>query len=352
MKQIRVLVVDDSPTIRQLIVSLLAQAPDILVVAEATNGLEALHLAAEFKPDLITMDLEMPKLGGLEAISILMATRAVPILVLSDQVNAQAAVQAVAMGALEVLDKSPEVLSNSLSRRVRLLSGVPVVRHVHSHLELAKRLVKHGIDASAYLQPQAHSGPHFEPIKGALFGIASSTGGPQALELILRSLPGDFPAPILIAQHMAEGFSQGLADWLNSQCSLDVQLAQQGQRPEAGQVLIAPAEFHLAFEHNGLLALQRPEPKDHYHPSCDCLLSSLAKVAGRQAIGVILTGMGRDGVLGIGDIKVAGGTTLAQDEASSVIFGMNRLAIESGKVDSVLPLTEIAAEMQWLAASR
>jgi two-component system chemotaxis response regulator CheB len=222
-----------------------------------------------------------------------------------------------------------------------------VVRHVHGNLERAKRLLNLGIDATnPSFQPQC------SPITGALFGIAVSTGGPQALELILRSLPGDFPAPILIAQHMAEGFSQGLADWLNSQCSLDVQLARHGQRPEAGQVLIAPSESHLILEQSGRLALLQPEPKDHYHPSCDQLLGSLARIAGRQAIGIILTGMGRDGVSGIRDIKTAGGTTLAQDEASSVIFGMNRLAIESGKVDSVLPLTEIAAEMQWLAASR
>jgi two-component system chemotaxis response regulator CheB len=342
MKPIRVLVVDDSSIMRQLILDLLAEDSCIQVVAEAADGMEALHLAAEFKPDLITMDLEMPHLGGMEAIEILMSTRAVPILVLSDQVSAQAAMKAVAMGALEVLDKSPDVLSQNLCRRVRLLAGVPVVRHIRTGLEADHRVE----------DPHLDRVPQDQGVSGAIFGIASSTGGPQALEALLRALPAGFPAPILIAQHMAEGFSQGLVDWLNSLSPLDIQLARHGQYPEPGQVLIAPSEFHLAIEASGHLTLLTPDAGDIYHPSCDCLLSSLAKVAGRKGIGIILTGMGRDGVQGIKDIKGAGGTTLAQDEASSVIFGMNRLAIETGKVDQVLSLTEIAKEMQWLAATR
>lgn len=342
LQPIRVLVVDDSPTMRQLLVDLLTQDAQIQVVAEAANGLDALHLAAMHNPDLITLDLEMPELGGMEVIRILMATRAVPILVISDQASAQAAVQAVAMGALEVLEKSLTVLSQDLCRRVRLLAGVPVVRHIQPGYEPDPRL--------AAMQPAL--APQQNAISGAIFGIASSTGGPQALEVLLRSLPGAFPGPILVAQHMAEGFSQGLADWLNTQSPLDIQLAQQGQRPVPGQVLIAPSEFHMQLDASGCIDLVPPKAKDIYHPSCDLLLGSLAKVVGRRAIGIILTGMGRDGVEGIADIKAASGVTLAQDEASSVIFGMNRLAIESGKVDSILSLPEIAAEMQWLAASR
>lgn len=342
MKPIRVLVVDDSATMRQLILDLLAQDDGIEIVAQAANGLEALHLAAKFNPDLITMDLEMPELGGMQAIEILMSTRPVPILVLSDQVSAQSAMAAVAMGALEVLDKSPEVLSQNLCRRVRLLAGVPVVRHIRAGLNFEERLG--GAAPQEEIQDKG--------ISGALIGIASSTGGPQALEMLMRALPADFPAPILIAQHMAEGFSQGLVDWLNSLSPLDICLAESGQRPAPGQVFIAPSEYHLIIETSGQLTLLKPEARDIYHPSCDCLLGSLARVAGRKAIGIILTGMGRDGVRGIADIKAAGGLTLAQDEATSVIFGMNRLAIESGQVDKVLPITDMAREMQLLASTR
>lgn len=342
MKPIRVLVVDDSATMRQLILSLLAEDAGIEVVAEAVNGLEALHLAAKFNPDLITMDLEMPELGGMQAIEILMSTRPVPILVMSDQVSAQSAMAAVAMGALEALDKSPEVLSQNLCRRVRMLAGVPVVRHIRAGLDLGGK-----VDGF-----QLQEEPQDKAIFGAIVGIASSTGGPQALEVLMRALPADFPAPILIAQHIAEGFSLGLVDWLNGLSALDIQLAHHGQRPMPGQVLIAPSEYHLVIEKSGQLALLPPEPKDIYHPSCDCLLGSLARVAGRKAIGVILTGMGRDGVRGIEDIKAAGGLTLAQNEATSVIFGMNRLAIESGKIDQVLPITEMARELQLLVATR
>ncbi|MFK7160771.1 chemotaxis-specific protein-glutamate methyltransferase CheB [Marinospirillum sp. MEB164] len=336
-RPLRLVVADDSALARQLLVALLEQAGGIEVVGEAADGQQAIELVRRHQPDLLTLDLNMPVMDGLQTIATLMHTKALPILVVSSEADAQRAYQALELGALEVIPK-PEVSTaeaEEFIRQVRLLAGIPMITRTRR--------------ASAAPLPVAHSVallPSSQPQTQRLVVIASSTGGPQALALILRQLPADFPAPILIAQHMSDGFVEGLALWLNSHTPLHVSVAEDGQLPCAGQVYLSPSESHLVVSQQGHLALLARQQKDIYRPSCDALLLSVAEVFQQRAIGVILTGMGQDGAAGLLAVHQAGGLTLAQDEASSVIFGMNQQAIERGGVDQVLPVTALAEALQ------
>lgn len=181
--------------------------------------------------------------------------------------------------------------------------------------------------------------------------MAASTGGPQALAQILPALPPDFACPVLVAQHISDGFAQGMAQWLASLCPLPVRLACDGEALRPGHIYIAPSEHHLAVTAQHQLQWRPRLPQDLYRPSCDVLLSSVAAVFRAQAVGIVLSGMGHDGASGLAAIRAAGGCTLAQDEASSLIFGMNRVAIERAAVQQVLPVGEMAAAMRQLAAA-
>jgi two-component system chemotaxis response regulator CheB len=182
------------------------------------------------------------------------------------------------------------------------------------------------------------------------FAIASSTGGPQALARILSALPADFPSPILIAQHISDGFAPGLVQWLSTTCKLKVHLAKGGDLPDRGEVHVSPSESNLSLSPSGRLVLAQPVGRQVFHPLCDALFDSVAMAMGKRGIGIILTGMSEDGARGLAAIRDAGGITIAQDEASSVVFGMNKVAIERGAATKVLPLEDIAAEMCRLAA--
>lgn len=346
MDTIRVVIVDDSSLVRDLLRAILEDEGGIEVVGEATNGRQAVDLVRELRPSLVTMDLEMPVMDGLEAIEAIMCTRAVPILVVSSVADAHRALDAVGRGALEVVakpDTSPEAAAHLVSR-VRLLAGVSVI----TRLRLRSAPL-------AQPQPRPAAPPPMQPVplvpvEGKvefphLFAMASSTGGPQALAEILPALPPDFPCPILVAQHISDGFAQGMADWLGSLCKLPVRLAQDGDALVGGVIYLSPSEQHLAVASPQRLALRERAAGDLYRPSCDVLLASVAGIFGSRATGMILTGMGHDGAAGLAAIRAAGGSTLAQDEASSVIFGMNRVAIERGAVQRVLPLSGMAAAM-------
>ena len=351
MGKIRVLLVDDSSLTRSLLRAFLEDDQDIEIVGEAVNGREAVKLARELKPNLVTMDLEMPVMNGMEAIEEIMATRAVPILVVSSVADAHNTYEAVAHGALEVIAK-PEYDAGKAAEfvaKVKVLAGVPVITHIRSRL---KDLESFGVlpsPSGAPLLPvrQENVGVGYSRI----FAIASSIGGPQALSLVLAQLPADFPCPILVSQHISAGFAGGMADWLAGLCKVRVRLAQDGELIVPGVVYISPAEANLVVTSSRCIALQQQLPAAIYHPSCDALLNTVAEVYGRQSIGIILTGMGRDGAQGIANIREAGGTTLAQDEASSVIFGMNKVAIDSGCVQKVLSVDAIAGEMIGIASA-
>jgi len=336
--RIRVLVADDSAIARAVLRDILEVDPEISVVGEARNGREAVELARRLAPDIVTMDLGMPVLDGMGAIAEIMAFTPLPILVVSSALDAGKAYAAVQCGALEVLAKpdSTEASRAELVGKVRALASVKV--RPPSGPDPSGR---HNDKSAAFPVSPA------KPEAGALpiFAIASSTGGPQALARILSSLPRDFPGSVLIAQHISEGFAPGLVQWLSTTCKLKVRLAKGGESPEAGEVYVSPSESNLSLAPSGRLVLTPPVGRQVFHPLCDALLNSVAMTRGRRGVGIILTGMSEDGVRGLAAIKESGGLTIAQDEASSVVFGMNKVAIERGAAKEVLPLEAIAAEM-------
>lgn len=332
---IRVLIVDDSAMARALLRDILEAEDSIDVVGEAADGQQAVTLARSLRPDVITMDLNMPVMDGMAAIEEIMYTKAVPILVVSSESDAEKAYEALRLGALDVISKpdyTPESAAEFVSK-VRLLAGVPVIT-------LLRR--KQGFPVLPQPDPvQLDSGRNYNQV----FAIASSTGGPQALATLLPALGECFPAPVLIAQHMSDGFVEGMAHWLASLCALPVKVAEEGELLRPGQVYVSPSECHLTLTAAHRVALKPRQEKDIYRPSCDALLASVAAVCGRDAVGIIMTGMGRDGVKGLAAIKAGGGITLAQDEATSVIYGMNQEAINAGVIHRVLPLSGLAPEM-------
>lgn len=338
--RIKVLVVDDSSLAREMIRAILARERDIQVVGEAADGRQAVGMAAQLAPDLITMDIEMPVLGGFEAIERIMAQRPVPILVVTALTGVRTAFNAISKGALDVIEKPDISRGNAalLVEKIRLLARVDVkaklaVAAAHQRLPLSDK--SQGSPATR---------------RAEIVAIAASTGGPQAIRLILAALPASFPLPIVIAQHNVDGFAQGMVDWLAGETPLKVELAAHRGTVAGGGVYINPTEFAMYVSPDRDILLGDKPPGQNYSPSCNTLLSSVAAAYRERAIGVILSGMGDDGVAGIQAIKSMGGSTIAQDAASSVVYGMNQVAVQSGWIDQVLPLDEIAPELIRRAA--
>ncbi|WNL38563.1 chemotaxis-specific protein-glutamate methyltransferase CheB [Halomonas sp. PAMB 3232] len=329
MSAIRVVIVDDSPVARDVLRHILARENDIEIVGEGSNGQEAVTLARRLAPHIMTMDLSMPVMNGLAAIKEIMHTKALPILVVSERFEAQAACQALELGALEVIGK-PAFDGEDAQRlveRIRLLSGVAVITRMRRRAMTPCSLLP---NTTAPLRA-------FQRI----VAIACSTGGPQALARLLSRLPTDFIAPIVIAQHISPGFIEGMAQWLSTICTLPVNVARDGDHLKPGCIYLSPSESDLEITADHTFKLLPSPPGSIYHPSCDTLLSSVAEVYGPDAVGIILTGMGRDGVQGMNAIRLAGGTTIAQDEASSVIYGMNQEAVRAGSVQRVVALEQL-----------
>ena len=363
MGRIRVVIADDSRLARDLLRAIFEAEPGMEVVGEASNGREAVALVQQLRPHLVTMDLEMPLMDGVAAVEEIMCTRAVPILVVSSVADAPRALDAVAHGALEIVpkpDTTPEAAAHLLAR-ARLLAGVSVITRLRARSSAAPSPLAEAapgvLTAAPTPAPVLTHALVPACVGGALlpgtrvFAVAASTGGPQALAQILPALPPDFACPVLVAQHISDGFAQGMAQWLASLCPLPVRLACDGEALRPGHIYIAPSEHHLAVTAQHQLQWRPRLPQDLYRPSCDVLLSSVAAVFRAQAVGIVLSGMGHDGACGLAAIRAAGGCTLAQDEASSLIFGMNRVAIERAAVQQVLPVGEMAAAMRQLAAA-
>ncbi|MDR3412832.1 MAG: chemotaxis-specific protein-glutamate methyltransferase CheB [Formivibrio sp.] len=344
-RKIRVLLVDDSALARLFLRSIFESDDAFEVMAEASNGTEAVAQVKRQRPDLISMDLEMPQMRGMAAIEEIMSFRPTPILVVSDYTNAQSAYAAVSQGAVDVVAKPglSEGEIRAFLERARLVARIPVITHVRA-LRCPPLVRTAAVPALPRLLPNPE-----RVQQRPIFAIASSTGGPQALAQILSQLPSDFDCAILIAQHVVPGFAAGMAKWLATVSNLPVKLAELGEPIIPGQVYLSPSEMHLNISRNRRVDLQEVRASDVYRPSCNRLLESVALVYGGLSVGIILTGMGSDGAKGMAFIKTAGGYTLAQDESSSVVYGMNRVAIESRQIDRVLPLDEMADAMVRLA---
>jgi len=339
---IRVLLVDDSALVRDMIRDVLESDPGIVVVGEASNGVEAVAKAALLKPDIVTMDIEMPVMGGLEAIEKIIAGRPLPILVVTALTGVRTAFAAISKGALDVIEKpdiSPEN-TRSLIQKIRYLAKVDV----SAHLQIMKRRTEPVGACGAAIQKGVS--------KPGIVAIAASTGGPQAIHAILSHLPAAFPVPVVITQHIAEGFTQGMVDWLNGGTPLTVVMADNGARLVPGHVYVNPAEYSMRINPQGMIHLGDRDAGQIYHPSCDTLLTSVATAYRKGAVGLIMSGMGDDGVAGMQAIRIAGGVTLAQDGTSSVVFGMNRVAVERGFINKTLALADIPAELMQLAGGR
>lgn len=335
---IRVLVADDSPLVAAGLSRILEEDPEIRVVGHARDGEEAFALVTKLRPDLVTMDIHMPILDGLDAIERIMAYAPTPILVITGDPRGDALTfDALTRGALDLITKPTIVQGHAadhgaLRRKVKLLATVPVVQHV-----AGRKRDRRISSRNRVVLP--------EETRATIVAIVSSTGGPQALPRILAPLRADFPVGIAIVQHITDGFAEGLATWLNSQCALEVRLPRHGQILQPGQVFIAPSGVHMKLDVTGRVSLDPAEPVAGHRPSGDVLLTSVAEAFGSRAVGVILTGMQRDGVMGLKAIFDRGGTTIAQDEATSIVFGMPKAAIELGVVKRVLPLESIASAL-------
>jgi two-component system chemotaxis response regulator CheB len=335
MPVIKVLIVDDSSLAREFVKAILATDPEIAVAGEAENGKEAIVKTRELRPDIVIMDIEMPVMGGLEAIEVIMGETPVPILVVTSRGEADTAYAAISKGALEVLPKSdvdPDTPWKFIEK-VKVIAKVRVLTHL-----LGRRKIR----------LEASEDADASPFKN-IIAIASSTGGPNALNVILPDLPEDFSCPIVIAQHVADGFVAGMVEWLGKITKLRVKVAEEGDLLRPANVYVSPPDRHMVVNYGNRVSFLEKKPRDIYHPSCDALLLSVATVYGAKAIGAILTGMGADGVKGMTKIKEMGGRTIAQDEGSCIVFGMPRKAIEAGCIDRVLPLDRIGKELVKLA---
>ena len=329
---IRVVLVDDSPSVRAVLRRFFARTPDIEVVAEAADGAKSVDAVLSADPHVVVMDLQMPVMDGYGAIEQIMAVRPTPIVVLSSRANRnqmQTAFEAMRRGALEVLPKPEDTpswqqLADSLPETVR---GIAEARTQPQPRPKRKR----GADGSERRLPAA-------PLELRWVAIAASTGGPAALRELLEEVPADAPVGFAVVQHIASGFELGLADWLNKELPLDVRLARHGERLRPGSLRLAPGGAHLRLEAGGVLHLDSDSPMRRGHrPSADDLFFSCAESCPREVAGVIMTGMGSDGVEGLLALRKAGGLTLAQDEASSIVFGMPRVALERGAAEIALP---------------
>lgn len=336
---IRVLVVDDSAVVRQSTKFILESDPELQVVGEAGNGMDALTLAERCKPDVITMDLQMPRMDGLEALREIMSAQPVPVLIVTGldlEREAQLSTQAKQLGAVAVLkrptgfgDPAQKTFASQLVRQVKAMSAIKVVRHVKTH-------------STSSNPPLSASTRTMPAVKPELLAIGASTGGPAALHVVLGALASDFPLPIVITQHISFGFIDGFASWLNDACKLQVLVAKQGDRLEAGKIYLAPDDVHLRVERFGRLMLSDSIPVGGHRPAVNVMFQSVAESYGAAALGVLLTGMGADGADGLFAMRRAGAITIAQDEVSCVVFGMPKEAIKLGGAVHVARLERIA----------
>jgi len=333
--RIRVLVVDDSAFVRKAVGRMLATADDIEVVGFARDGEEGLALARELRPDVVTLDVRMPKLGGLETLERLMAEQPVPVLLMSTltQEGAETTLRGLELGAMEFVDKSSVEPMSMLSLAEELISKIRAL-------------------GGARVRSRPRTQPKGEPAAGRALAqcvtIAASTGGPSALQAVVSALPAAFPAAVVIVQHIPRGFTRSLAERLDARSAIPVREARHGDAVEPGQVLLAPAGIHtrLVRSRAGVEVSLEEEPSEALHrPSANVLMSSAAEVYGALAVGVVLTGMGSDGTEGLRAIRERGGLTLAEAEETCVIFGMPKAAIEAGVIERTLPLDRIAAEI-------
>ncbi len=347
---IRVLIVDDVKSARDLLVEILTTDPRFQVVGAVGDGLEAVAVALKMRPDLVTMDIRLPGIDGFQAVERILAVFPVPIVMITASMGKQEEklFRAITSGALDVLDKQelylwrtrPEIRSSFL-RRLRTLASTRVKR-VTAFIPAESEPIL------TFRRPQPRTAE--SPL---VVAIAASTGGPTALVKVLRGIAPQVNAAFLVVQHMSKGFLDGLVRWLDNEVELEVKKAQEGDSLEAGVVLVAPGDHHMMVTEVDTVRLDQSLPINGHRPSAEMLFDSVASNYGKRGAGVILTGMGSDGAEGLKSIRLCGGHTIAQDEQTSIIFGMPRAAIELDAAEIVLPLEEIGPQiMRWISEQK
>jgi two-component system chemotaxis response regulator CheB len=339
--KIKVLVVDDSALIRKLLSHIIGQTPDLTCVGAAPDPLAAREMIRALNPDVLTLDIEMPRMDGLDFLERLMRLRPMPVVMISSltERGSEATLRALELGAVDFVAKPKLDIASSLEA---------YAAEITDKLRAAARArVRPGITRSQSVDVVLPALPSRSASTERLIIVGASTGGTEAIKAFLSGLPADAPG-VMIAQHMPEGFTKSFAQRLNSYCRLTVTEAEGAERVLPGHVFIAPGHSHLLVKRSGanyVTELSQAPPVNRHRPSVDVLFRSAANYAGRNAIGVILTGMGKDGAAGMLEMKQAGALTFAQDEATCVVFGMPKEAIALGGVDRVAPLHDLAFEV-------
>ena len=347
MKKIRVLTVDDSALMRQVLATLLSKDPDIEVVGAAPDPYVAREKIKALNPDVLTLDVEMPKMDGITFLEKLMRGHPMPVVMVSSLTEAgcQTTLRALELGAIDFITKPKIDLREGMEDVAQELIGkVKAAAQARVKPSLVKREASES--DTRYASRDTLHGSSYAMIKttDCIIAIGSSTGGTEAVKDLLETLPPNTP-PIVITQHMPERFTKTWAERLHSLCRISVAEAQDGASVLAGHALVAPGGYHMTLERSGArytVRINQDPPVNRHRPSVDVLFASVARYAGANAVGVILTGMGGDGAKELLTMKQAGAFTIAQDEASCVVFGMPKEAIKAGAVDKVLPLGDIA----------
>jgi two-component system chemotaxis response regulator CheB len=345
---VRVLIVDDSAFMRNALSSMLAGDPGITVVGTARDGQEALEKIPLLKPDVVTMDIEMPRMDGLTALKNVMERHPLPVIMVSSLTaeGAEATLQALDLGAVDFIPKNLSELSVNIMRIKEIL--------VEKIKQFGRIRVAMGLLKKRPLPRQTEPVKYNVTIRTAerrvgIVAIGTSTGGPGALQQIIPVLPKDFPVPVVIAQHMPPNFTKAFAERLNQLSKITVKEAEEGESLQPGMVFVAPGRGHMRLKRFGAIdtRVTISELRDDfiYRPSVDALTMSVAELYPGRSLGIILTGMGNDGLKGLGAMKKSGGKIYAQDENTSVIYGMPKAVIEAGLADKILPLEEMAGEI-------
>jgi two-component system, chemotaxis family, protein-glutamate methylesterase/glutaminase len=344
---IRALVVEDSAVVREFLLHILRSDPEIEVAGTARNGQEALAAVHEMKPDVITMDVHMPGMNGFDATRRIMEARPTPIVIVSgtaEVTETANAFRAVEAGALALLARPTGVghpdherTAAELIQTVKLMSEVKVVRRW-------RRSVPKGDVISAETRPVG------DARAAVLVAVGASTGGPPVVQAMLSQLPQCFPAAVMLVQHIATGFTEGFAEWLDQSSNLSVRLPVDGERILPGHVYVAPDGLHMKVQGSGRICLSKDEPENGLRPSISVLFRSVAEIYGRKAVGVLLTGMGKDGAHELKLMREKGAVTIAQDQETSVVHGMPGEAIRVGAATYVLPAENIATVLRSLVS--
>lgn len=355
-EKIRVLIVEDSLVCAEIIKQILETDSEIEVIGIAENGEEAISLVPKLKPDIITMDIHMPRMNGLEATEYIMAYHPTPIIVVSSSIHdrdTHLAFEAISAGALDVLEKPDPIIwenfaqvGSELINKVKFLSKVKVITHIRGKRKQRKVAAQEKAEAETEKEIKIEKG--YSDLPG-IVAIAASTGGPQAIGKVISSLPKNYPLPVVIGQHLAEGFISGFVEWLRSISKMPVKLIKDREEIQPSIVYVSPVKENTIVAEPGIFELVPPRSEDIYRPSLDLLISTAAGTFKMNTIGVILTGMGSDGARGLKRVYDLGGYTIAQDEKTSTVFGMPKAAIEMGAAKEVLPVDDIGERLRQLA---